>query len=271
MPDYPIYCINLEHRQDRKEHSLKQFAKLGISSDTVIYPHFVKDKRGGVYGCFDSHMKIWKDFYTNYPDAKYVLIFEDDFVVSDKTVEMINNAAKFIDDNYNAVDVLLLHNHFHYFDNKQNDLRFANGVGLTTAAGFVSRRYIQSILDKYGKFPEPTGRQYDYEMNANIFDTDVMIYTDNIFYTREPCIMQLEDESDNYVNTLDSLYRKIMNIEKQSDILLSIMYHLPLTRKDKAIIGYIVNNLLSHQKQRPFTEQVKVVLQNIIRVLTQSQ
>ena len=62
-----------------------------------------------------------------------------------------------------------------------------------------------------------------------------------------------------------------MNIEKQSDILLSTMYHLPLTRKDKAIIGYIVNNLLSHQKQRPFTEQVKVVLQNIICVLTQSQ
>ena len=269
MSNYPIYCINLEHRKDRKEHSLKQFAKLGISADTVIYPNFVKDKRGGVYGCFDSHMKIWKDFYTNYPDAKYVLIFEDDFVVSDKTMEMINNAAKFIDDNYDAVDVLLLHNHFHYFDNKSNDLRFANGVGLTTAAGFVSRRYIQSILDKYGKFPEPTGRHFDYEINMNIFDNDVMIYTDNIFYTREPCIMQLEDESDNYFNIFDRLFRT--NIDQQVDILLSIMYHLPLTRKDKAIIGYIVNNLLSHQKQRPFTEQVKVVLQNIICVLTQSQ
>ena len=59
---YPIYCINLEHRKDRREHSMKQFETLGISPNRVKYPHFTKDPRGGVYGCFDSHIKIWNDF-----------------------------------------------------------------------------------------------------------------------------------------------------------------------------------------------------------------
>jgi GR25 family glycosyltransferase involved in LPS biosynthesis len=55
----PIYCINLKHRTDRKEHSLNEFKKIGISEDKVMYLPFTKDARGGVYGCFDSHMKIW--------------------------------------------------------------------------------------------------------------------------------------------------------------------------------------------------------------------
>ena len=49
----PIYCINLKHRKDRKEHSLQQFTKLNILHDAVIYLPFTKDDRGGVYGCFD--------------------------------------------------------------------------------------------------------------------------------------------------------------------------------------------------------------------------
>ena len=259
MPDYPIYCINLEHRQDRKEHSLKQFAKLGISHDKVIYPHFVKDKRGGVYGCFDSHMKIWKDFYTNYPDAKYVLVFEDDFVVSDKTMEMINNAAKFIEDNYDAVDVLFFHNHCFVEKHPLNNSLFINGLGLTTAAGFVSRRYIQSILDKYGKFPEPTGRHFDYEMNENVFDTDVMIYTENIFYTRNPCITQLIDESDNASNIIDLLFRKDM--DNQVGMLFEFFNYLNLdlnaTRYQRLIIGRMVNIIHHRPEQNAFIEQLR--------------
>ena len=44
---YPIYCINLEHRKDRKEHTIKEFEKLDIPYNKVIYPHFTKHKGGG--------------------------------------------------------------------------------------------------------------------------------------------------------------------------------------------------------------------------------
>ena len=249
MTDYPIYCINLEHRQDRKEHSLKQFAKLGISPDTVIYPHFVKDKRGGVYGCFDSHMKIWKDFYTNYPDAKYVLVFEDDFVVSDKTMDIINNASQFIDDNYDGVDVLLLHNNyiFNYDGNKHNNAQFENGFGLTTTAMFVTRHYIQSILDKYGKFPEPTGRHYDYEMSFNTIDTDVMIYTDKIFYSKKECTTQLIGESDAASNIVDQLFRRDINSQVENWLnMWRFLYPAFLTKKQAFALGYISGRMFTH-------------------------
>ena len=49
MPSkYPIYCINLEHRKDRKEHSIRQFTNLGISLNSVIYP-YLKKIQGVVY------------------------------------------------------------------------------------------------------------------------------------------------------------------------------------------------------------------------------
>lgn len=53
MPNkYPIYCINLEHREDRLRHSMTQFKNLGISHNTVIYPFFKKDPRGGCIRLF---------------------------------------------------------------------------------------------------------------------------------------------------------------------------------------------------------------------------
>ena len=52
---YPIYCINLKNKNDRKINSEEQFKKLNIYN--VIYPLFTKDKRGGIYGCYASHME----------------------------------------------------------------------------------------------------------------------------------------------------------------------------------------------------------------------
>ncbi len=49
---YPIYCINLEHRKDRKEHTIKEFEKMGIDHNKVIYPHFTKHKGGGCIWLF---------------------------------------------------------------------------------------------------------------------------------------------------------------------------------------------------------------------------
>ena len=60
---------------------MTQFTNLEISPTTVNYPHFTKDPRGGIYGCFDSHIKVWNDFFINHPNEKYVLVFEDDFQI----------------------------------------------------------------------------------------------------------------------------------------------------------------------------------------------
>jgi len=208
---YPIYCINLEHRKDRKEHTIKEFEKIGINHNKVIYPHFTKHKRGGVFGCFQSHMKIWNDFFIKYPNKQYCLVFEDDFVISKNSKFIIKKAVKFIDENYKDIDLLFLHNLRVDVDNEINNETFTNGYGLTTHSYFITRHYIQSIIKKYGKLPEPNGRHFDFELNQNIISKDNWIYTEKIFFTNKECMKQLEDnncKSDNYLNIIDKLFRR---------------------------------------------------------------
>ena len=52
------------------------FKQLGISCKYYLAEHHTK---GGLYGCFDSHIKVWKKFFRN--DSDYLVIFEDDLEV----------------------------------------------------------------------------------------------------------------------------------------------------------------------------------------------
>jgi GR25 family glycosyltransferase involved in LPS biosynthesis len=56
--NYPVYCINLKERLDRKKHVEKEFSKIDIQPTDVIFLDFYRHKKGGRYGCYDSHMKI---------------------------------------------------------------------------------------------------------------------------------------------------------------------------------------------------------------------
>jgi GR25 family glycosyltransferase involved in LPS biosynthesis len=211
MSSYPIYCINLKHRTDRKLHTLNQFTKLNIPEHKVIYLPFSKNRNGGVYGCFDSHMKVWNDFLIMYPKEKYCLILEDDFVINNKSKTMLAKAAKFIDKNYHDIDVLMLHNLAIKVNNSINDEFFSNGYGFLSHAYFITRHYIESIIHKNKKLPKPNGRHFDFEMSVNKFDKDNVLYTEKIFYTNQNCMKQLNDKSDNYINIFDELFRQDIN------------------------------------------------------------
>jgi GR25 family glycosyltransferase involved in LPS biosynthesis len=209
--EYPIYCINLEHRKDRKKHSMTQFTNLGFLPNKVNYPHFIKDSRGGVYGCFDSHIKIWTDFFVNYPNQKYALIFEDDFLATNNSKFILKNATKFIANNYDKIDILFLHNMCVDVDNNINNSTFTSGYGLGMQAYFITRHYIKSIIDKYGQLPDANGRHIDYEICFNIFDNDNKIYSNKCFFSKNECFKQLIDKSDNYLNFIDEITRIDIN------------------------------------------------------------
>ena len=216
MCEYPIYCINLEHRKDRKEHSLQQFNELDVPHDKVTYLKFTKDARGGKYGCFDSHMKVWDNFFTEHPNKNYCLVFEDDFVISNNTKTLMKKATTFLDENCNAIDALFLHNLRAITKNKINNCSFSNGYGPSTVSYFITRHYIQSLLSKYGKLPEPTGRHFDSELSMNIIDKDNWIYSNNVFFTNEKCVTQLVDKSDNYASIWDEISRVDINENLES-------------------------------------------------------
>jgi hypothetical protein len=219
-----IYCINLKHRTDRKIHSLNEFKKLGVSEDKIIYLPFVKDTRGGVYGCFDSHMKIWTDFLSRFPNEKYAFVFEDDFVYSDKDITILKRAKKFIKKNDKEVDILYLHPYCVNLEHEKNNDLFTHGYGLGTHVYVITRRYIESIIEKYGSLPLPNGRHLDYEKNINVLDKENRLYSSKMFYTKKVCFTQRIDKSDNYINTLDKLFR--VDINKTLDFPFFIIRYL---------------------------------------------
>lgn len=217
-----IYCINLHHRTDRKKHTQSEFKKIGISPDNVIYPYFVKDKRGGGYGCFDSHMKCWNDFYYNHAEEQYCLVFEDDFVAQPQAKELLEKARKYVNKNIEEIDLLLLHHICVPVDNNLNNEDFTNGYGFLTQAYIVTRPYIQGILKKTeNKLPESNGYQIDFLINSV---PTHLLYSEKIFYTKQQCFMQLLDKSDNYINKVDELFRK--DITKRTQYIITIAIFL---------------------------------------------
>lgn len=68
-----IVCINLEHRKDRKQVSENIFKQLNIN---CRFHTVRKHPKGGMYGCFESHIQVIKDAYNKGLDN--LLIFEDD-------------------------------------------------------------------------------------------------------------------------------------------------------------------------------------------------
>lgn len=224
---YPIYCINLEHRQDRKEQTLQQLAKLEIPVENVSFPHLTKDARGGVYGCYDSHMKVWNDFFINYPEHDYCLIFEDDFQITERAKMMMGQANQFVIDNYNDVDILFLHHFCVNVNHPKNNRLFTNGYGMTTHAYFITRRYIQSVITKYGKLPEPTGFHFDFELTVHKFGKPNWLYTENAFFATLPCIKQSCSPSDNTPD-INNIFDNMFDINRRIEI---SIYEVIIARK----------------------------------------
>lgn len=210
--NYPVYCINLKERKDRKKHVEKQFNKLDIQPNDVIFLNFFLHKKGGIYGCYDSHMKVWNDFYTNHSDKELCIVFEDDFEGNENSKLYLKKAIQFTKKNNHEVDILFLHHYFiEYSDNNNkkhiNSKYFINGYGYLSHAYIITRRYIKSILEKnHNKLPKPNGIHLD--MNISFNQNDIL-YSENIYFCKNPVFTQKDDsESNNYNNIIDEIIKK---------------------------------------------------------------
>ena len=195
---YPIYCINLEHRIDRKQHTKEQFAKLNVPLDSVTYPRFTKDLSGGSFGCFRSHMYVWKDFLEKHPDKPYCLVFEDDFLVNTSDQEcqrVLKDATDFLDST-ESVDILHLHNLCISTDSQTKT--FHRGYGSMTHVYFITRRFIDSL----DEIPDPVGDHLDFTIS---FNEDSPIYSKHQYYADTLYFTQYPSISNNYLNWLDEL------------------------------------------------------------------
>ena len=194
---FPIYCINLHDRPDRKKHSQSEFDKIfNLKKRKINYPYFVKHPKGGLHGVYNSHMKIWEDFYNKYPKYNYCLVFEDDFLVSRDTKRIIKKAEKFIKLNDKNIDILFLHNKCVVCKSNINNDLFTNGWGILAHAYFVSRHYIESIIDTHKEIPKELNQVMHFDVLMS-HDKNFSLYSDKLYYTKIPCVTQVVSESDN--------------------------------------------------------------------------
>jgi GR25 family glycosyltransferase involved in LPS biosynthesis len=214
---YPVYCINLKERLERKKYVENEFSKIDIQPTDVIFLDFYRHKKGGRYGCYDSHMKVWNDFYTNHPDKEMCIIFEDDVEMTENSKLYLKKAISFVEKNKDNIDILFLHDTFVRYSeeiedrdkNKKciDDKYFINGYGFLTHAYIVTRRYIKTIIYKNNNvLPKPSKIHFDLDINMQ---QKSILYSKNIYYCKKSVFIQKNCESDNYLNTFDKTLRKI--------------------------------------------------------------
>jgi GR25 family glycosyltransferase involved in LPS biosynthesis len=105
---YPMY-INLEHREDRKQHIKEQLEKFGIKADRVrgVYFHEVEDSDNPKYkkmvdssksqlGCYTAHINCLQRAYKVGSSA---LIFEDDAYLFDDFIDKMDYVQNFLNNN----------------------------------------------------------------------------------------------------------------------------------------------------------------------------
>lgn len=205
--EYPIYCINLVERTDRKQHVINEFSKINIDSNNVIFLHLTKDIKGGKHGCYESHTKIWNEFYKN-SNSNFCLIFEDDFLTNLNCKYILEKGEKFMNDNYNNVDFLLLHNLYTKLNSNILSKDFERGMSTDLHAYFISRNYIESLINK-SKYNWLNFNGVAVDLAVN-FDRKHTLYSDKCYFSKQEAFTQifiLESPSDISNNFVDFICR----------------------------------------------------------------
>ena len=96
-----MYYINLEHRTDRKDHLIKEFATLGLKSATRF--NAIRNQNGAI-GCTLSHIKVLQDAKKNC--LPYVMIVEDDIQFTNP--ELFKNQINGLLQSGESWDVILI-------------------------------------------------------------------------------------------------------------------------------------------------------------------
>jgi len=203
-----VTIINVKARLDRKEHSLRQCKRLGIKD--IHWFHPIKHPKGGAYGCYESHITVWKQCFADDPKSKFYFICEDDIQANAANYKSIlRNAMKFMNKNYKQIDMIHLHDYCVYQADKLNNGLFSLGQGQCMHAYFISREYIRKNIYK---FPSADGTHIDYAMS---FLENHGLYTNRQFYMRETFLIQADIESDNVNSMIDNITRPFLDLHNR--------------------------------------------------------
>jgi GR25 family glycosyltransferase involved in LPS biosynthesis len=111
MDSLQVYYINMDHRADRREALLKEFARVGLANDQITRVHATSYKDCPNSGCMSSHaaaLRIAEKHCQDRENANpYALIIEDDFQFIDDVSKIHSDISFFLEakknDNWDAI------------------------------------------------------------------------------------------------------------------------------------------------------------------------
>lgn len=142
-----IYCINLYERKDKYKFMRDQFNKHKLD---VTFIQNYKHKKGGRYGCFESHIMVLID--AEKKDLDICLVFEDDCYIYDNVNTKIKECLKFI--SKNNIHLLKSSKSAGIYDikNNFNNTYFCKGYIIPNICYFINREFRKIILNNYTKY-----------------------------------------------------------------------------------------------------------------------
>jgi GR25 family glycosyltransferase involved in LPS biosynthesis len=189
ITDIPTIYINLEHRKDRNESVLKEFAKIKTLNPERF--NAIKMKNGAI-GCSLSHIKcIEIAIKRNY---EYIMICEDDIEILNPSL-FVENINKFLNSQINWDVVLIAGNNMIPY-NFVTDYCIKIYNCLTTTGYIVKNKYFSTLLNNYKEgvtklMKEQTNESYKIDKYWKLLQNK-----DNWYMIIPPTIVQKEDYSD---------------------------------------------------------------------------
>jgi hypothetical protein len=147
-----IGCINLYKDRERYENTVSEFKKVGIF-DQVYFHRCDPHPKGGRYGCYDSHIKLYEKALSMNSD--FALIFEDDFYFNDQNhlSRSLENAFSCMKKKKDTWDIIKMNNSLMltvndvvmYQDN--NDMIVSSNT-FHTPCYFISKKFMKEMIER---------------------------------------------------------------------------------------------------------------------------
>ena len=140
-----IFYINLESREDRKEHFLYEITKLTSDMTKVIRIDAIKDNLG-ILGCVYSHIKAIEEF-EKHPEWNTCIIFEDDFTFNNDDREINNNYLTQFLNEFSEWDMLTLsYNPNEFVFQPTHHDKYIKVLRTQTTSGYCLNKKFSSVL-----------------------------------------------------------------------------------------------------------------------------
>lgn len=139
METIQVYYINMDHRADRREALLKEFARVGFTDDQITRVHATSYKGCPNAGCMSSHAAALR-IADRENSHSYSLIIEDDFQFIEDVSKIHSDISFFLDNKKNDNwDAILLTTHLAKVEesNDSNNHIFSQITYSSNAAAYL--------------------------------------------------------------------------------------------------------------------------------------